>query len=449
MKNNYNCLIVDDERAMCETLAFHLQDKNYNIFIADNAINAINIFNSNKIDIVITDVKMRGLNGLELLKKIKEINNDVPVIVITGYATIDLAVEALKNGAYDFISKPFQIEKLLITLENAIEQYKLKFENQNLKKEINSKIKFYDPLIGESKAIVELKKLIDDVAKTNSSVLISGESGTGKEIIAREIYQKSNRNNKPFYALNCTALPTNLVESELFGYNKGAFTGANESKKGILEIVNDGTLFLDEIGDLSIEIQAKLLRVLENKEFYKIGGVEKISVDFRLIAATNKNLKQLVKEKIFRDDLYYRINTVELHIPPLRERKDDIKLFINYFLNKFAIELKKPVPVLSKEVEKKLLSYSYPGNVRELKNIIERIMIFNKDKVIKNIDFLNPDSEDVQDLLDDNNQILPLKEFEKKYIYKIYNKLNKNKSQTAKALKITRKTLDSKLKSLL
>ena len=211
MKNNYNCLIVDDERAMCETLAFHLQDKNYNIFIADNAINAINIFNSNKIDIVITDVKMRGLNGLELLKKIKEINNDVPVIVITGYATIDLAVEALKNGAYDFISKPFQIEKLLITLENAIEQYKLKFENQNLKKEINSKIKFYDPLIGESKAIVELKKLIDDVAKTNSSVLISGESGTGKEIIAREIYQKSNRNNKPFYALNCTALPTNLV----------------------------------------------------------------------------------------------------------------------------------------------------------------------------------------------------------------------------------------------
>ncbi|HPG29341.1 MAG TPA: sigma-54 dependent transcriptional regulator [bacterium] len=465
--NKIKCLIIDDEEAICATLSFHFKDNNIEPYIATSAMDGLKILDDRQIDVIITDFQMKEMNGLELLGKIKEKNEDIPVIIITGYGTVELAVEALKNGAFDFVSKPVQVEKLITIVNNAAEKLKLKLENTLLKHQLADKIKSEQEFIGASEQIKNIKKIIEDAAPTNASILITGESGVGKEIIAKEIFMRSSRNGKPFHALNCTSIPANLVESELFGYNKGAFTGAYENKKGIIELIRGGTLFLDEIGDLPFESQGKLLRLLENKEFYRLGGTAKIEADFRLISATNKNLKKLIAENKFREDLYYRISVVEINAPALRYRKNDIIPLAEFFISQFSKEMKKEIPLLSESLKKRLIEFDYPGNIRELKNIIERMIIFNKDKKILNdfgsAEVINGFANQVLSA-DSGNSSAPtgfqfsqvssnpdeapaLKEIEKKYIEHILNSVNFNKDKAAKILKIARKTLWLKIKS--
>ena len=375
-------LIIDDEKSLLDVLSLMFKKEGYEVKTAASGAEALDILTNNTIDLVITDIRMPHLSGMEILKYVKENQPETPVIVITAYGSIQQAVEALKAGALDYIVKPFDIEELKILVARGLERKHLELENILLKKDLKDKYKF-ENMIGKSRLMQEVYVLIDKVAGTDSTVLITGESGTGKEVFAHAIHNMSPRRKGPFVKVNCAAVPETLLESELFGYAEGAFTGARkEGKPGKFELANHGTIFLDEIGDMSFAMQAKLLRVLQEKEVERVGAVHTTKVDVRVIAATNQDLDRLVAERKFREDLYYRLNVIKIKLPSLRERREDIPLLFNYFLNQISQKMQIEVPQAEPTVLQYLINYDWPGNVRELQNVVERMInICNGSKI--------------------------------------------------------------------
>ncbi len=364
-------LIVDDEKGMRDLLSIMLRNDGRRVDAAESATRARELVSKTSYDLIISDIAMPDGSGVDVLRAAKEIQPDTIVILITAYASTESAIEALKLGAYDYIIKPFDIEEMRIVLKNALERRQLERENTLLKRELKESSRF-DDLVGESPAMEKVRAMLDRVASTNSTVLIWGESGTGKELAARAIHRRSPRRAKQFVSINCGALPDELLESELFGHVKGSFTGAVATKKGLFEVADGGTIFLDEIGDTSPAMQIKLLRVLQEREIRRVGGTEQLEVDVRVIAATNQDLESLVREKRFREDLFYRINVIAIQMPPLREKREDIPVLANHFLAKCTRMMGKKIREISPEAMRQLMEYGWPGNVRELENVIER-----------------------------------------------------------------------------
>jgi len=379
-------LIVDDEKNYPLILSAVLQDVGYETLTANSGMEALEILNhaNADVDLVLTDMKMPVMDGIELLEKIKAINPHVPVIMMTAYGTVEKAVEAMQKGAYNYILKPFDNEGLIIFVKKAIDMYQVVKENLRLRDVVENRYNFGN-IVGKSKRMQEVFELVKKMAPSSATVLIEGESGTGKELVAKSIHFNSPRKDKPFIAVNCSALSENLLESELFGHEKGAFTGAIAMKKGRFELADGGTLFLDEIGELSQNLQVKLLRVLQERAFERVGGVRPVPVNIRIIAATNKNLKEETEQGRFREDLYYRLNVLYLVLPPLRERVEDIRLLVDHMIEKYASERRpgQQVTGVDQEVDRLLYAYSWPGNVRELENAIERAMVLCPGNIIR------------------------------------------------------------------
>lgn len=430
-------LVVDDEESILDTLSGILEDEGYEVITASSGEDAITRFKEFSPDVVLLDVWLPGIDGIEVLKRIKESNNSIPVIMISGHSNIATAMNAVNLGAYYFLEKPLTLETVLILVRNAIEKYELKKRLGEERWEI----------VGESPAIIELKETIKKIASSQSRVLIYGESGTGKELVARAIHNESNRRDKNFVEVNCAAIPHELIESELFGHEKGSFTGAFERKKGKFEMAHEGTLFLDEIGDMSLTTQAKVLRVIETQEFQRVGGNKNIKVDVRIISATNKHLQEEIKKANFREDLYFRLNVIPLYIPPLRERKDDIPLLAEYFLSYFAQQYGQKPKRLSKSAIQTLMNHDWPGNVRELKNTIERFVIMNPAEIIdlSNIPFSRNEATDIYEY----KTLREAREnFERNFILRKLREHNWNVSKTAEDMDIERSNLHRKIKSL-
>lgn len=378
-------LVVDDEASMRELLAIMLKREGYTVEEAVDGSRALGLLQTSIFDLVISDIQMPRMTGIELLRKVREQKIDVVVMMITAFSTTDEAVEAMKLGAYDYITKPFKNDEIRLVVRNALEGRKLRLENLSLKKALGQRFSF-DMLVGKSTAMQRLISLIERVAQSLASVLLTGESGTGKELVARAIHYNSLRKEAPFVAINCGAIPENLIESELFGHEKGAFTGADQRKEGLFEAANGGTLFLDEIGELPQMMQVKLLRVLQEREFRRVGGTKNLPLDIRLISATNKVFEDEVREGRFREDLFYRLNVVRVELPPLRERREDIPLLVNHFYQKLTGEKKLPI---SSEALQRLIDYDWPGNIRELENLVERCLVLGWQKELT-VDCLPP-----------------------------------------------------------
>jgi len=374
-------LIADDEKNMRWILEKNLKSEGFSTICAEDGEEAFNMFLDEAPDMVILDYKMPKLDGMEVLKRIKKINSDLPVVMITAHGSTDAAVEAMKLGAVDYVSKPFDITELKLTIFKALNIDKLNKEIQFLKEA--SAENFDSKIVGNSKNMQEIFEVIDKIADTNATVLIIGESGTGKEGIASAIHNKSSRKDKPYITVNCGAIPETLIESELFGHEKGAFTGANNRKFGRFDRAQGGTLFLDEIGELSLSLQVKILRVLQEKEFERVGGTEVIKSDVRIIAATNRDLEAMVQNSQFREDLLYRLKVIPINLPPLRDRKEDIESLVNFFINRYCKETNKGKITIEKDALDLLKEYDYPGNIRELENLIERLVILSSDGIIK------------------------------------------------------------------
>jgi two-component system response regulator PilR (NtrC family) len=368
---NDKILVADDEQSMREFLDIMLKKEGYKVSLASNGEEVLKLTEKDIFDMVLMDIRMPKLDGISTLKKIKAISPETIVIMITAYASADTAIKAMKEGAYDYITKPFKVEEIKVIIKNALEKKNLQKENILLKQVVRDRYHF-ENIIGQSSKMLALYDLLEKVAPTKTNILITGESGTGKELVAKAIHFNSPRKEKPFVTLNCGAIPEPLIESELFGHMKGAFTDAIATKKGLFEVADEGTIFLDEISELPLLMQVKLLRVLQDKEFKRVGGTEDIRVDVRIMSATNKDLEGAVKEKLFREDLFYRLNVIQIKLPPLRERREDIPLLAEHFLKKYSEELNKNISRISSEASHILLSYEFPGNVRELQNIIER-----------------------------------------------------------------------------
>jgi len=432
-------LIVDDEQIVRDSLTHWFEEDGYQVSSAADAFDVLKDLQPGKYDIMLVDIKMPKMSGLELLEKVKEIDPDCIVIIITAYASVPSAVQALKNGAFDYVTKPIDPDELSHLIKNAIKQKALKKENIALRTSIDEMFSF-EGLIGESPEMKKVFELIKIVAPQDTTVMIRGESGTGKELIARAIHMNSPRKYYPIIPVNCGAFTETLLESELFGHEKGAFTGAQYRRKGKIEMANGGTLFLDEVGSVSPKMQVELLRVLESKQFTRVGGSEIVKVDFRLISATNENLEKLVEEGRFREDLYYRLNVFTIYIPPLRERRSDIPILANHFVQKFARQMNKPILKISDEAMEILLNHSWPGNVRELENAIERAMVVGKPPEIKPSD-LPFHLEKVNSFETDS-----LEEVEKNHIQRVLKKYDWNISKAATALNIDRVTLYNKIK---
>ena len=377
-------LVVDDEKNYLLVLSAVLEDEGYEVLTAQGGHEALEIQKSSDLDLILSDMKMPAMDGIELLENIKALDPDLPMIMMTAHGTIDKAVEAMQKGAYSYILKPFDNERLTLYVKKAVSMYQVVKENRRLRETVESRYRFGN-FIGKSKPIRDVFETIRKVAPSNATVLIEGESGTGKELVAKSIHFNSPRRNKPFIAVNCSALAESLLESELFGHEKGAFTGAVARKKGRFELADSGTLFLDEIGELSQNLQVKLLRVLQEKTFELVGGTRSITADIRIIAATNKILKEEMISGRFREDLFYRLNVVQIVLPPLKQRKEDIRLLVNHFIDKYAPERKVDIPVkgVAQEVDRLFFNYSWPGNVRELENLIERVMILSPNDTIQ------------------------------------------------------------------
>ena len=377
-------LIVDDEKNYTLILAAVLEEEGFETLTANSAGKAIEILEHSDVDLVLTDMRMPAMDGIDLLEHVKIKDPELPVIMMTAYGTVEKAVEAMQKGAYNYIIKPFENESLIIYVKKAMATYQMVRENRHLRNAVTSRYSFGN-IIGKSKAMRDVFEIIRKVAPTSATVLLEGESGTGKELVAKSVHFNSSRRNRPFIAVNCSAFAESLLESELFGHEKGAFTGAAAMKKGRFELADRGTLFLDEIGELSQNLQVKLLRVLQEKTFERVGGIKPISVDIRIIAATNKVLKQEVGHARFREDLFYRLNVVHITLPRLRQRVEDIHLLVNHFIEKYADERKLNIPVkgIEQEVERIFYDYGWPGNIRELENVIERAMILCPDEIIK------------------------------------------------------------------
>lgn len=439
-------MVVDDEKDIRDSLEGVLSDEGFDVVVARSAEEALDKLAVTVPDLVLLDIWMPGMDGVEALKRIKERQPELPVIMISGHGTIETAVKTTKLGAYDFIEKPLSLDMVVLTVEHAIERKRLVEENLALKQ---SSLKNYE-IIGESDVMRVLMEGIRKVASSNSWVLITGDNGTGKEFVARNIHLLSNRSSKAFVAVNCAAIPEELIESELFGYEKGAFTGAAARKKGRFDIADHGTLFLDEIGDMSLAAQAKVLRILEEQSFERVGGVEKISIDVRVIAATNKDLEAEMKRGNFRKDLYYRLNVIPFHVPSLSQRASDIPLFVEHFLKVFSCETGREVPVVTEEALGLLCGYQWPGNVRELRNLMERLVIMTSSGAI-----------DVGDLpgyigaADNANKFDASagslrdarRDFEKEFITARLKRLDGNITKTAEAIGIERSHLYRKIKS--
>lgn len=432
-------LIVDDEQIVRDSLTHWFEEDGYQVSSAADAFDVLKDLQPGKYDIMLIDIKMPKMSGLELLEKVKGIDPDCIVIIITAYASVPSAVQALKNGAFDYVTKPIDPDELSHLIKNAIKQKALKKENIALKTSIDEMFSF-EGLIGESSEMKKVFDLIKIVAPQDTTVMIRGESGTGKELIARAIHMNSPRKYYPIIPVNCGAFTETLLESELFGHEKGAFTGAQYRRKGKIEMANGGTLFLDEVGSISPKMQVELLRVLESKQFTRVGGTEVVKVDFRLISATNENLEKLVEEGKFREDLYYRLNVFTIYVPPLRERRGDIPILANYFVQKFARQMNKPILKISDEAMEILLNHSWPGNVRELENAIERAMVVGKPPEIKPSD-LPFHLEKVNSFESDS-----LEEVEKNHIQRVLRKYDWNITKAASALNIDRVTLYNKIK---
>jgi two-component system NtrC family response regulator len=380
-------LIVDDEKNYLAILSAVLSEEGFETLTASSAEKALNTLENSDVDLVLTDMKMPSMDGIELLERIKAIEADLPIIMMTAHGTVEKAVEAMQKGAYTYLQKPFENERMVLHVKKAVAMYRVMKENRQLRSAFESQYRFGN-IIGKSKVMRDVFQMVHKVAPATATVLIEGESGTGKELVAKSIHYNSPRNKKPFIAVNCSALTESLMESELFGHEKGAFTGAVAMKKGRFELADTGTLFLDEIGELSQNLQVKLLRVLQEKAFERVGGVRPISVDIRLIAATNKELEKEVKAGRFREDLFYRLNVVHIALPPLRKRQEDLRLLVDHFIQKYAGERKTDVPIkgLDPKVERLFYDYSWPGNVRQLENVIERAMILCPADVIREAD---------------------------------------------------------------
>ncbi len=383
--NQYKILIIDDESSQVQALAGFLKKKGFEVEKANAGIDGIKIIEKKTIDLAITDFKMPDIDGIEVLKRAKAINPEVDVIMMTAFGSIESAIEAMRAGAIDYLTKPIDLDQLEVVINKALEHKQLVSENRLLREQLADKFKF-EQIISVSEAMEEAINLAGRAAPSKATVLITGESGTGKELIARAIHYTSPRKNESFVAVNCAALSENLLESELFGHEKGAFTGADRQRKGRFEIANWGTLFIDEVGEIPLTIQVKLLRVLQEQTFERIGGTESISVDVRIVAASNRNLEEMIQDGQFREDLYYRLNVVRINIPPLRKRKSDIPLLVDYFLKKYSEENNKPINGISKESMDLLMKYDYPGNVRELENIIEQAVVLSRGDLITSKD---------------------------------------------------------------
>ncbi len=364
-------LVVDDERSIRNTLQDILAYEKYDVVLAEDGFEAIEKMEQGPYDVILCDVKMPKMDGIELLDKLKEKDPDVTVVMISGHGTIDTAVEAIKKGAYDFISKPLDLNRLLITIRNAMDKTQLVSETKVLKRKVS---KTYD-MIGESPAIRQIKEMIDRVAETDARVFITGENGTGKELVARWLHELSNRAKGPFIEVNCAAIPSELIESELFGHEKGSFTSAIKQKKGNFELAHGGTIFLDEIGDMSLSAQAKVLRTLQENKITRVGGEKEIAVDVRVVAATNKNIQKEIEKGNFREDLYHRLSVILIHVPSLNDRKEDIPLLAEHFLNEVLQEQSMPPKTFTEDAFKALKSIHWTGNIRELRNVVERLAI--------------------------------------------------------------------------
>lgn len=377
-------LIVDDEKNYLTILSAILEDEGFEVLTAQGGQEALEIHKTSDLDLILTDMKMPLMDGIQLLENLKSVDPDLPVIMMTAHGTVDKAVEAIQKGAYTYVLKPFDNERLIIYVKKATSMYQVVKENRRLRDAVESQYRFGN-IIGKSKIMRDIFDTIQKVAPSGATVLIDGQSGTGKELVARSIHFNSPRREKPFVAVNCSALAESLLESELFGHERGAFTGAVATKKGRFELADGGTLFLDEIGELSQNLQVKMLRVLQEKNFERVGGVRSISVDIRIIAATNKDLQQEMKSGRFREDLFYRLNVVHISLPALNARKEDIRLLVNHFIKKYASERESAVPVtgVDQEVDRLFYDYSWPGNIRELENVIERVMILCPGEVIR------------------------------------------------------------------
>lgn len=363
-------LVIDDEAAIRRILREILEHEKYNVDDAASAVDALPLVKENEYDAILCDIKMPQMDGIEFLEEARKIS-DAPIIMISGHGTIDTAVEAIKKGAFDYISKPPELNRLLITLRNALDKSKLMTETKALKKAVSRK----HQMIGSSKPMMEIHDMIEKVAPTNARVLIEGENGTGKELVAHQLHELSNRSYAPFIEVNCAAIPSELIESQLFGHEKGSFTSAIKMKKGDFELANNGTLFLDEIGDMSLSAQAKVLRALQENKITRVGGESEISVNVRVIAATNKNLKEEIQKGNFREDLYHRLSVIIINVPPLRDRVDDIPELIEYFVNNISSEMGKAAPTFTQDAIEELQKYRWTGNIRELHNVVERLVI--------------------------------------------------------------------------
>lgn len=372
-------LIVDDERSIRNTLKDILSYENYQVSLAENGMEALKMVEANEFDVILCDIKMPEMDGLEVLEKLQEIAFDVPVIMISGHGNIDTAVEAIKKGAFDFIEKPLDLNRILITIKNALDKAVLITETKVLKRKVSKK---YD-MIGESKAIMDLNEMIEKVAPTDARVLITGPNGTGKELVAHRIHEKSNRAKKPFIEVNCAAIPSELIESELFGHEKGSFTSAHKQRKGKFELADGGTLFLDEIGDMSLSAQAKVLRALQENKITRVGGDKEIKVNVRVIAATNKNLSEEIGQDKFREDLYHRLSVILIKVPALNDRLEDIPLLAQHFIDMICSEMGLPPKSIAEDAIAELLNLDYTGNIREFRNIIERLIILGDKEITK------------------------------------------------------------------
>lgn len=452
MKNT-RILIVDDEEKIRKVLTRLLEDEDYRVKSVENGQKAIAILPSYKPDIILMDQNMPGLNGIDALEKIKEKNPSLIVIIITAHGEVSLAVDAIKKGAYDYLEKPFDNDKLLLLIKRAIDHQRLTVEISDLKQKLTEQ-KSFETIIGTDENMKKVIEQAKSVAGTDISVLIQGESGVGKDVFANAIHQISRRKEGPFVAVNCGAIPLSLIESELFGHEKGSFTDAKETKPGKFEQANGGTLFLDELGELPLDAQVKLLRVLEDKKVTRVGGIKPISVDVRILSATNKNLEERVQKSTFRLDLYYRLNIFPIQIPPLRERREDILLFIEHFINKFNCELGLHVKNVSRQAVDQLLNYNWPGNIRDLQNAMQSAMILCKEGTItseylpmriKGYTGIEGTTLDFDSGFDKNLKSINSK-LEKELIIEALSQCNYNRTNAANILKISRKTLFNKMK---
>jgi len=446
-------LIVDDEKNYPPILSAVLEEEGFETLTAYSGEEALSVLKNSDVDLVLTDMKMPSMDGIELLEKIKEKDPGLPVIMMTAHGTVEKAVEAMQKGAYNYILKPFDNERLVIYVNKAIQMYRVIKENRRLRETVQSQYGFGN-IIGKSPKMQNIFELIRKVAPATASILIEGESGTGKDLVAKSIHYNSPRHNHPFIAVNCSALAESLLESELFGHEKGAFTGAVATKKGRFELAEGGTLFLDEIGELSPSLQVKLLRVLQDKVFERVGGLRQVSVNFRLITATNKQLRKEVQKGRFREDLYYRLNVVYIDLPPLRQRLEDLRLLVDHFIGKYAAERRTGDPVngIEREVEQIFYGYDWPGNVRELENTIERAMVLCPDDIIRVSDlprhFRNDLTGDLQlkNIPMDAKLFETLADIEKKMILRALTSCNNIQSEAAQLLGIGRSGFNKKLK---